>query len=120
MPQPSPPLSLPLPPPSSPMPATMPPPALPLPTRPLQAPHMPFTPLAPPLPFSCFTSSASNTTNEVDLPLLSLSLNSNGAPPLLAWYHSQSPRHFFQAISLSFPFLLSALVWVHGSNEIRN
>ena len=57
----------------------------------------------------------------MDLPLLSLSLslNSNGAPPLLAWY-SQSPRHFFQAISLSFPFLLSALVWVHGSNEIRN
>ncbi|KAL6285419.1 hypothetical protein ACE6H2_009809 [Prunus campanulata] len=51
---------------------------------------------------------------------LSVSLNSNGAPPLLAWYHSQSPRHFFQAISLSFPFLLSALVWVHGSNEIRN
>ncbi|ONI15448.1 hypothetical protein PRUPE_3G043700 [Prunus persica] len=50
---------------------------------------------------------------------LSLSLNYNGAPPLLAWC-SQSPRQFFQAISLSFPFLLSALVWVHGSNEIRN
>ncbi|CAL8131300.1 unnamed protein product [Prunus armeniaca] len=140
-PLPSPPLLV-IPQPSPPVPATPPialilppPPTLPLPDMPPPAPPLPDTPppsLPLPLPSPPLLASPPQSPPLPAMPppspplsppsatALSLSLISNGAPPLLAWYHTQSPRHFFQAISLSFPFLLSALVWVHGSNEIRN